>query len=333
MSIKLQSAGRLKGGCELMVAEINLKGLQFKVLSLGASLQDLRLVGHDQGLVLGYKNPLDYEHNPAYLGSMVGRCANRIAHGICKLDGKQLQLSKAKGQEHHLHGGPGGSSQRNWHMRVEQDQLVLTDRLPDGHMGYPGNLDVKVVYSVPVKGCLRVEIEATTDVKTLCNFTPHWYFNLAEQSLDKVSLKVNAETYLATENGGIPLTDPRPVAGSIYDLRHGVMLTAQRLAALDHNYCLADQRRPLTPVASLVAEQIEVLISSTEPGLQVYGGQFLDIAAVDSLTGMAYGAGSGVALEPQCWPDGTNNAYFPDVTLKPGEVYSHVSEYQFLQTV
>lgn len=331
MSIELQCVGQLRDGSDLIAARAELNGLQFTVLSLGASLQDLRLVGHDQALVLGYKDPLQYEDNPAYLGSMVGRCANRIAYGACELNGQQLQLTRSEGHEHHLHGGPDGSSQRNWQMSVEQDRLVLVDCLPDGHMGYPGNLQVKVTYSVPDEGCLRVEIEAQADADTLCNFTPHWYFNLAEQQLDKLSLQVFADTYLATENGGIPLPEPQPVADSLYDLRVGANLSAERLAALDHNYCLAEQRRALTPIARLASENVQVDISSTEAGVQVYGGQYLAIAAEDSLSGLAYGAGSGVAIEPQCWPNGPNNQRFPDTSLLVGESYRQVSEYRFVR--
>lgn len=333
MSIELQCVGQLRDGSDLIAARAELNGLQFAVLSLGASLQDLRLVGYDQPLVLGYKDPLDYEDNPAYLGAMVGRCANRIAYGACNLNGQQLQLTRAEGHEHHLHGGPDGSSQRNWHMSVEQDRLVLEDCLPDGHMGYPGNLQINVTYSVPGEGCLRVGIEAHTDADTLCNFTPHWYFNLAEQKLDKMSLQVFADSYLATENGGIPLPEPQPVADSLHDLRVGANLSAERLAALDHNYCLAEQRRALTPIARLTSSQVQVDISSTEAGVQVYGGQHLDIAAEDSLSGFAYGAGSGVAIEPQCWPDGPNNHHFPDVTLKAGRYYQHVTEYVFTKMI
>ena len=331
MSIELQVVGHLKQGGDLTAAHVDLNGLQFTVLSFGASLQDLRLQGHNQPLVLGYKDPLDYEDNPAYLGSMVGRCANRIANGTCELNGRQLLLNKAEGHAHHLHGGPDGSSQRNWHMTIEQDKLVLTDRLPDGHMGYPGNLDVKVSYSVPTEGRLRVEIAAQSDADTLCNFTPHWYFNLAEASLNNVSLQVHADAYLPTENGGIPVVNPVTVEGSYYDLRNGQLLSAELLSTLDHNYCIAETRGAITQVASLSSAALCIDVFSTEPGLQVYGGEYLHVAANETLTGLAYGAGAGIALEPQCWPDGLNHKCFPDVILKANEHYCHVTEYQIKQ--
>ena len=328
----ISDLGGLDDGSLLQAAQLQQDGLSLRVLSLGASLQDLRLTQQNLPLVLGYEDAFQYQHNPAYLGSMVGRCANRINGGICELLGQRLQLSKLAEEPHHLHGGPYGSAQRNWQMHVEGNKLVLEDELADGHMGYPGKLNVKVTFEVIRQGCLELVIEATSEQATLCNFTPHWYFNLgAKSDLGDHTLKVAADSYLATENNGIPKAPPESLDASVLDLRHAPNLLPSLLNQVDHNYCLASARRSLTPVAWLKAETsgVSMGLATTEPGLQVYGGAYLDVPAKQTLSGKAYLAGSGVALEPQAWPDAPNQTSFPSILLLPGELYRQQNQYQF----
>ena len=332
-------------------------GLTVSVVSFGASVQNVRLQANNTPLVLGFKDPFDYLQNSSYLGAMVGRCANRITHGKAELGDQRLHLTRHEGQSHHLHGGPEGSSARNWSMETIDNGLVLRDRLPNGHMGYSGNLTVEVKLTVgalhdvayehfvsnATKGAgaasgafLDVQITATTDVITLCNFTPHWYFNLdqinlGQKNLRQHQLEINADSYLVTDSLGIPEHTPRKLANDVRDCRAYVPLSDDLLNVLDHNYCLQNPQQRLQTAAKLLCQDSQMMLTllTNQVGLQVYGGKGLNIPAEQTLTGRAYQPLSGIALEPQGWPDAPNKPSFPSILLNPADTYFHHDRYEF----
>ncbi|MBM1312304.1 galactose mutarotase [Sulfitobacter mediterraneus] len=310
--------------------EITNGGLTATILPFGASLQDLRLDGVDHPLVLGLADPQDYQTGAAYLGAIVGRCANRIAQGRYDLAGQTFQTDQNFLGRHTLHGGAGSVDKMAWSVVSRtKSALALQLHLPDGHLGFGGALDVQVRYSVEAPATLRLEISAQGSAATPCNFAPHFYFNLdGAGTVKNHTLAIAAEQYLPVDGDLIPTGEIAAVSGTPFDFRAARQIGDR---PFDHNYCTAKGRASCRPICTLAAPQsgVSMTLSSTEPGLQVYSGEFLDEPAGKTLTGQAYRAFEGLALEPQGWPDAPNQPGFPSVILQPDETYLHVSEYAF----
>ena len=304
-------------------------GLSAWVLTHGATLQDLRLAGFPQPLVLGFPTLGPYLAEGLYFGAIVGRYANRIAGGRARIGGRDHQLDRNFLGRHLLHGGADGTGVRNWRLgNVVADAVTLHDRLPDGHMGFPGALDVTVRYAITPGPVLGIEVTAVTDAETLCNFAQHSYFNLSGQpTVADHLLRCPAERFTATDAELIPTGEAPPVAGTRHDWRQPVRL-GERLEAglIDDNLCLGDVRLPQPrPVAVLSAPGGPVLqLESTEPGLQVYAGDHIRPGA-PGLAGLPYRRFAGIALEPQLWPDAPNHPGFPSARLRPGETYRQIT--------
>ena len=320
-------------GSDIVSVTIGDHLLQATVISFGACLQDLRLRNVDYPLVLGYADAADYIGNASYFGAVVGRNANRIAHGRCAISGQKRHLTKADNDQHQLHGGPKGSSFRNWQLvSATTNQVVLQDRLPHGHMGYPGNLDVQVTYTIEPH-VLDVQIEARTDQTTLCNFALHNYFNLDNSlTLTDHFLRVFAATYLPTDLSGIPLGYEANVCNTGYDYRQIKPVKHQAIQApLDHNFCISKAPGKMRVLADLqsCSSGLHMQVLSTEAGLQVYDAAHVCVAAEKSLHGRSYSALSGLALEPQGWPNAVNQSEFPNPILHPSKVYFQHTRYKF----
>ncbi|MGR3496461.1 aldose epimerase family protein [Citreimonas sp.] len=299
--------------------------LQARILSFGGTLRDLRLAGLDRPLVLGFERVEDYTENPLYLGVSVGRLANRVVGGDTIVDGRPVQLDRNEGGRHMLHGGQDGTGRRSW--RIEDHgpgHALLSDTLPDGHMGFPGTLNVQLRYELDA-AALRVTYTATADAPTICSFAPHLYFNLSGgDTIDDHVLTVHADRYMPGE-GGVPTGELASVEGTPFDLRQGGSVPA----GADHNLCIAEAAGPLREIARLDASDLGMRILSTEPGLQLFDGGALAIPAGAGLDGRAYGARAGMALEPQRWPDAPNNAWRDQVTLAPGQTFRAESCFVF----
>ncbi len=316
----IETWGETQSGEQVLRAKITGGDLTAHVLSFGAALQDLRLAGHDSSLVLGYPELTPYLSNPHYLGSIVGRYANRIKNGRTILGGREIQLDR-NALGHHLHGGTNGTAHRNWRiMEHDESKVTLGDVLPDGHMGFPGRLSVWVTYEVTHAQQLRVSIRAQSDAETLCNFTSHNYYNLdGSADIRHHLLQLNADHYLASDATGIPLGGPVHVSGTRFDFRAPTPLgDGSNCLELDHNFCLHDARRTLTRIGMLRSQRSGLCAEfwSTEPGFQVYSGSGIKGDAM-------HNPFAGIALEPQIWPDSPNNPDFPSARLMPGEVYQN----------
>ena len=304
-------------------------GLTATFTDLGAVLHDLRLDGHDAPLVLGLDDLDHYPEHSNYMGATAGRCANRIGEARFAIDGTAHRLDVNFQGRHHLHGGSGGTGKRVWEMaEAGPDRIRFALDLADGEMGYPGAMRVEAAYSCAPGAALRVVYRATCDAPTLCNFAHHSYWRLDDTGdVSRHVLRVAADRYCPVDEGLIP-TGVAPVEGTAFDFRAGRRLPGD--GQLDHNLCLSDARGPLRDVAWMRSDAsgVEMVLATTEPGLQVYDGAKLD-TQVPGLGGRVYRAHAGVALEPQVWPDAPNHAGFPSAVLRPGETYEQTTEYRF----
>lgn len=314
------------------VSRLTLRGprLSASLLTLGATVQDLRLAGAPHPLVLGFPTLAPYLGAGLYVGAMVGRFANRIGGGRFTLDGVEHQTDRNFLGRHLLHGGADGIHQHLWEVAdLAEDRATLTLCLPDGHMGFPGTIRIGAEFSVAGDG-LDITLSAATDAPTLCNLAHHGYFDL--DGLGDIRghrLRIAADHYLPVTPDLIPTGAVADVSGTPFDFRHGPLIGA-RIAeqGYDHNLCLAPARRPLTEVARLEGRSGPVLtIETTEPGLQLYDGRHF--TGLPGLDGRTYGAHAGVALETQGWPDAPNHPHFPDTTLRPGQPWQSRTVYRF----
>lgn len=299
-------------------------GLRASFLTLGATLQDLRLDGVEHPLVLGFPTLAPYLDQGRYVGAIVGRCANRIARGQAEIDGKPVTLDRNERDRTTLHGGSDGTGVRNWKPgEIAADAVAFSDYLPDGHMGFPGAMLVHVRYRILPGPALQITIIATSTETTLCNFAQHSYFNLdGRPDIAEHILTIPAQTYLPVDSDLIPWGDPATVAGTHLDFRTPVRM-GTRLDGLliDHNLCLADAKLALPQAAAtLTAGGITMQITSTEPGLQVYAADHMRPGAI-GIGGTAYGRHAGIALESQLWPDAVHQPGYPSALLGPGQLY------------
>ncbi len=300
-------------------------------------------------VVLGFKSIADYQKaNTPYHGCLIGRYGNRIAKGRIEIEGKVYKLP-INNNGNHLHGGPEGFHTKVWEVVADNDKsIVMKSHSKDGEMGYPGNLEVEVTYSLSDKNELIIDYKATTDLATPVNLTNHAFFNLAGETKGNINdhlLMLNADHFTPVDQGLIPLGEIRSVEGSPFDFRKtktiGKDLNQQerdtqlsRGAGYDHNFILKKESYGSMSLAARVIDpksgrQMDVL--TQEPGIQFYGGNFMngsDIGKYD--TKFEYRAS--FALETQHYPDSPNQPTFPNTILQPGEVYQTKSIYKFSVT-
>jgi aldose 1-epimerase len=202
--------------------------------------------------------------------------------------------------------------------------------MPDGHMGFPGALDVWVTYRL-LGATLGVDIRAKTDAPTLCNITGHAYFNFTgAPTIADHQLQVAASQILQVDETGIPSGEKMNVAGTQFDFQTPADLRqGDHPVMIDHNYCVSDDRTELRPIAWLSGGDTQVELASTEPGLQVYTGAGLGADLPSAPRGRAFHPYAGIALEPQIWPDSPNHPKFAQAILRPNDEYHHQIEYRF----
>lgn len=306
--------------------------VRVRILTYGATIQSLHLKGYHHSLVLGANQFAPYQDQAKYFGAVVGRVANRIAKGQFALEGKEFQLPLTAPEPNQLHGGPLGTGARNWTVvSATLEEVHLQLRLADGEMGYPGNMTVELIYRL-VDAALDMEIKATSDKTTLCNFAGHSYFNLdGTGSILDHQLEIQAESYLPVDEHLIPTGEIKTVDGTAYDFRALRQIGQDDYPSLDTNFCLADHNRELTAVATLVAPKtgLRLTYETTETGLQVYDGRHIHLPAELNINHGDLHAYSGIALEAQAWPDAVHHKNFPSTILKPGQIYHQRTRYQF----
>ena len=321
--------GALADGRPVERLRISGGGLTADVLTYGTVIQNLCLEGHDKPLVLGFPEFAPYLTHSPYFGATAGRCANRIRDGHLELAGKTYRLDTNFLGKHSLHGGLVSMGKRLWAVdNHSAASVTFAITLEDGEMGYPGQLDATVTYSLCEGGILDVVMRAQTDAPTLCNMAHHSYFNLGSDHVGTYLMRIAADAYLPVDDELIPTGEIRPIDGTGMDFREYQPVGDG--SPIDHNFCLAKARGAIRPVAWLADQKsgVSLEVRTTEPGLQVYDSSRVNIA-VPGLGGAKMGAYCGIALEPQVWPDANHHPAFPQAVLLPGEDYVQHTQYVF----
>lgn len=306
----------------------NSSGAWVEVLDYGCTLRGIGVPdkrGQITDVLLGYDRIEDYEAGDAYLGAVIGRCAGRIAGAKITLGGKTYPLSANCG-DYQLHGGVRGFNRHIWAAKVRGGNLVFRRRSPDGEEGYPGNLEVSVSFAWSNSNTLSMEFTAFADQDTVVSLTNHPYFNLngaGAGTIDKHTLQVSADEYTELDERNL-------ITGRILQVENTPLdfLRAKPLdIPVDYNFCFS--RTGLHSAAQLSSREsgISLEVSTTQPGLQVYTGDFLSGPAGKG--GAEYGPRSGVALEAQGWPDAAAWPAFPSNILRQDVPYQQRIEFAF----
>lgn len=306
--------------------------LRVVILSLGATIQSIHLAGYQHSLVLGSSHIDTYLDQTQYFGAVVGRVANRTAHGQAFIGEQDYKLPLSLPEKHHLHGGPFGVNTKNW-IVIEQDnqQVHLQTLLVNGEMGYPGNMVVDVFYRLH-KATLEMEIHANTDQLTLCNFAGHSYFNMdGKGSILDHKLAIQAEHYLPVTEDLIPTGEIRTVENTPFDFRTLRRIGRDDYPSLDTNFCLSQEKCSPRTVATLVGPLtgIKMTLETNETGLQIYDGRHIQLDSQYNINQGSLSAYSGLAMEAQAWPDAVHHPKFPSILLSPNESYQQITRYCF----
>jgi aldose 1-epimerase len=310
-------------------------GTTARVLSWGATLRDLLVPGPDGALtrvVLGYEDFEPYLANPSYLGATCGRVANRIQAGRFALDGRDHDVGRNEAGISHLHGGARGFSHRPWDIvAADRTSVTLGRTSPDGEEGYPGTLDVRCTYRLSAPATITVEMTATTDAPTAVNLAHHSYFTLdPEGSVRDLQVEIAARSYTPVDAQLIPTGALAAVAGTPFDFIRPRRL-GEQTTLYDVNFVL-DGTPYATPRFAARARSprtgMALTVLTTEPGLQLYDGQYLQPTDL-GLGGQTHGPHAGICFEAQNFPDAVNRAAFPSPWLRPGRPYWQVTRYHF----
>jgi len=315
-------------------------GVRVKLISLGGIVSSITMPdreGKVDDIVLGFASLPSYLAGHPYFGCITGRVANRIAHGRCVVDGKELVLAR-NNNGHHLHGGERGFDKHLWNGVPYRDPrgagVIFTRRSPDGEEGYPGNLDCEVRYLLTSEGDLEIHYEAVTDKTTLVNLTHHSYFALQGRGQGDVldqRLMLRAARYTPGGTELVPNGAIANVAGTPFDFADYRRLGERIEAAggYDLNYVLDNEGRGVALAAVLIHDRSgrSLEVWTDQPGLQLYTGNFLDGSLRDC--GLPFEKHGGVCLEAQCFPDAPHHPHFPSILLRKGDVYRQTTIYKF----
>ena len=367
LSIDKQPFGTLPDGTAVDKYTLsNARGMTVSILTYGGIIQSLsvpdahgRVANVTLGFsdLAGYLSPAYVKANP-YFGAIIGRYGNRIGGAKFTLDGTTYTLDP-NNNGNTLHGGTTGFDKVVWKAEEVPGEDTVGLRLsrlspagegcanpPASCTGFPGNLDVSVLFTLDNANRLRFDYTATTDKPTVVNLTNHSYWNLAGEgsgTIENHLLRINADRFTPVDEGLIPTGELRPVAGTPFDFRtfHTI---GERLRdndqqlmfgrGYDHNFVLnAPGGDGLNPAAQLVdpSSGRVLTISTKEPGIQFYSGNFLD-GTLYGTSGHAYRQGDGLALETQHFPDSPNKPQFPSTRLDPGQTYDTTTVYAFSTT-
>jgi aldose 1-epimerase len=323
----------------------NNNGVEAKLTNYGATLISLKVPdrnGKFDDVVLGYDDLQGYLNTKAFIGASIGRYGNRIAGAKFVLNGKTCTLAKNDG-DNSLHGGVKGFDKVVWDAAdassAAGQAVQFTYVSKDGEEGYPGNLTIKVTYTLTPANEVKIDYVVSTDADTVQNLTNHSYFNLAAKG-DILSheLKLEADRFTPINGGLIPTGELRSVAGTPFDFRTSTVVGARigqdeeqlKLGGgYDHNWVLNGELGKLHPAAEVFESTTGrvMKVSTTEPGIQFYSGNFL--GGEPGKGGKPNAYRTGLCLETQHFPDSPNQASFPTTTLKAGQTYKTTTIYAF----
>ena len=346
MDIQKEPFGQLPDGTPVDIYTlVNKNGLKTRIATYGGTIVSLEVPdknGKLADIVLGHDTLAGYLNRKTdpYFGALVGRYANRIAKAAFILDGVAYHLAKNDG-ENTLHGGLRGFDAVVWQAEPIKAAgavgLKLTYLSKDGEEGYPGNLSCTVVYTLTDEDELKIAYEATTDKATPINLTNHSYFNLSGQGVGDIlgeDLMLNADDYLPVTSGLIPAGAVSPVKGTPYDFTTSKEIgldIGKVKGGYDNCYIIRGGGTGLAPAARVSdpATGRVLEISTTEPAIQFYTGNFLDGTIVGK-AGKVYKQHYGFCLETQHYPDSPNQPNFPSAILRPGQVFKSETVHKFL---
>lgn len=318
----------------------NAKGTVVKISTYGGVVTSWVATdksGQKSSIVLGFDSLSGYLAKPPYFGALIGRYGNRIAKGTFKIDTATYTLATNNGANA-LHGGNKGFDKVVWDAATENDSvpvLKLSYLSKDGEEGYPGNLQVDVVYTLTDEDELKIEYKATTDKATVINLTNHSYFNLTGDVTNTIldhDLTVDADHYTPVDGGLIPTGVIAPVKDGPFDFTEAtkIGLRIDSVAGgYDHNFVLNKKDSSLTKVATVTeAKSGRTLeVYTMEPGLQFYTGNFLD-GTIKTSDGKTINKHTAFCLETQHFPDSPNQPDFPSTLLVPGQQYHTITVYK-----
>ncbi|HPO64853.1 MAG TPA: aldose epimerase family protein [Bacteroidales bacterium] len=318
----------------------NDSGMVVKITNYGARIVSMLVPDKNDkydDITLGYNSIDGYLNDNMYLGCVVGRYANRIGKATFKLDGKTYKLY-ANDNGNSLHGGLKGFDKKVWDATQQGDTLTLTYTSPDGEEGYPGTLKVTVQYILTNNNELIMKYEATTDKKTVLNLTNHAYYNLHGEGNGDILdhyLEIFASQTTAVDSLLIPTGELADVTNTPFDFRKPHKI-GERInedneqlkngKGYDHNWVL-DKKDNELALAVRLTDSISgrvLELYTTEPGIQVYSGNFMNGKVVGK-SGKPYNYRGAIAMEPQHFPDSPNKPNFPSVVLEPGKTYTQTS--------
>lgn len=331
--------GHTKDGAEVELYTLkNANGVTVRITNFGATVVDLITPdrnGKMADIALGFHQLAPYlTKKDPYFGATIGRYANRIGNASFTLDGHTYHLAKNDGPNS-LHGGVKGFDKRVWKAEVlssKEPSVRFTRHSPDGEEGYPGNMDVSVVYTLTDNNDLRIEFAATTDKKTVVNLTNHTYYNLSGEGNGTILhdiLRIPADLYTPVDATLIPTGKLKKVDGTVMDFREPTAIGARikevggKPVGYDHNYVLNKHAQRGVRLDAEVRDPASgriLSVYSDQPGVQFYSGNFLD-GTLTGKSGKTYPQYSAFCLEPQHFPDSPNKPQFPSVVLKPGHTY------------
>ena len=348
-TITKTSFGKLSTGENIDLYTLrNANGVETTITNFGGIVVSLKVpdrAGKFDDVVLGFSDLESYTKPGPYFGALIGRYGNRIAKGRFKLNGVEYKLAVNNG-ENHLHGGIKGFDKVVWtgrQMRTKAGPaVVLTYLSKDSEEGYPGNLRVRVVYTLTNKNELKIDYSATTDKDTVTNLTHHSYFNLRGEGNGDIlehHVQIDAIRFVPIDTGSIPLGELRKVTGTPFNFLMSTPI-GKRIDqddeqlkngnGYDHTFVI--NGRPGTLRLAAMAydpssgRTMEVL--TTEPGMQFYTGNFLD-GVLTGKSGKPYPKRSGFCFETQHYPDSPNQPSFPTTTLRRGATYRSTTIYRF----
>jgi aldose 1-epimerase len=326
----------------------NSNGMSVSIITLGGTVTELKTKdrsGKLDDIVLGHDSVEGYLKASPYFGCIVGRYGNRIAKGRFTLCNETYRLACNNG-ENHLHGGLKGFDKVVWQAtpRITESgvSLVLSYLSKDGEEGYPGNLTVTMTYTLTDKDELRIDYEAVTDKATVVNLTHHGYFNLNGAGKGDIldhQLEIDADRFTPVDATAIPTGELRLVKGTPMDFttstRVGDRIDAndEQIAVgggYDHNFVLNKKSEALSFAAraSSATTGRVMEVYTTEPGVQLYTGNFLDGSIVGKGNAV-YKKRYGFCLETQHYPDSPNQPTFPTTVLNPGERFLSTTVHKF----
>ncbi|HTD97458.1 MAG TPA: aldose epimerase family protein [Edaphobacter sp.] len=343
-SVTKAAFGTTPDGKAVDIYTLKGEGIEARIMTYGARIVSIKTADRDgkmADVVLGYSGLDGYiADKTTYFGAVVGRYGNRIAFGKFSIDGHAYQVP-TNNNGNSLHGGTVGFDKLVWDAKQVADGLELTLVSKDGDQGYPGTLTAHVRYTIH-HAALRIDYSVTTDKTTVVNLTNHSYFNLAGDGQGTIlghEMTLPSDNYTPVNAGLIPTGDMTPVDGTPFDFRKSTAIGARindnneqlKIAGgYDLNWILRGPTGEVKTAARVYepGSGRVLTVTTTEPGVQFYSGNFLDGAKFGK-AGEGHVKNSGLCLETQHYPDSPNHPGFPSTLLKPGETRHSTTTFTF----